>query len=159
MNVAYSYQLPTHCGVLETRFDGRTFYVNSLYPADLPAGLDGPTDTGTMALLSDSHAVFKDPAGHEIGFADSPPGLIGMAYPFTVHVLAGGDQLSDEKFAARLWRAEGTLPGVSGPPTGNGHDAYTAVVGTITLVSEGMAVFSAIGEPTVTFDRTRPTCD
>src|SRR3979409_1369142 len=50
MNVAYSYQLPTHCGVLETRFDGRTFYVNSLYPADLPAGRGGPTDTGTMAL-------------------------------------------------------------------------------------------------------------
>ena len=156
LSVAYSYQLPTHCGVLATRFDGRDFYVSSLYPADLPAGLDQPTDTGTMALLSDSVAMFNDPAGRQIQFVDSPPGLIGKAYPFTVHVLAGGDQLSDEKFAARLWRPRGTLPGVSGPSYGNG---YTAVAGTMTLASEGLSVFSALGEPTVTFQRTAPTCD
>jgi hypothetical protein len=141
---------------LEARFDGRDFYVNSLYPADLPAGLDQPTDTGTMTLLSDNVAMFNDAGGHQIQFVDSPPGMVGKAYAFTAHVLAGGDQMSDEKFAARLWRAQGTLPGVSGPSYGNG---YTAVAGTITLVAEGQAVFSIPGEPAVTFARLSPVCD
>jgi hypothetical protein len=157
VNVAYRYQLPTHCGVLETQFDGRLFYVESLYPSDLPPGLDGPTDLGTMTLLGAHLALFQDAAGHSIRFVDSPPGVIGRPYPFTAHVLAGGNTLIDEHFAGRLWHPQGTLPGVSGPPYGNGHDAYTTVSGNISLVSDDLAVFTAHGT-TVNFVRSSFAC-
>jgi hypothetical protein len=158
LNVAYRYQLPTHCGVLETQFDGRVFYVESLYPSDLPPGLDGPVDLGTMTLLGAHLALFQDPAGHSIRFVDSPPGIIGNAYPFTAHVLAGGNTLIDEHFAGRLWHPQGTLPGVSGPPYGNGHDAWTSVSGTMTLLSGDKSVFRSEGGTTVDFARTDFVC-
>jgi hypothetical protein len=159
LNAAYHYQLGTHCGVLEIRFDGRVFYIESLYPADVPAGLDQPTDAGTMVLLSSHLAAFHDPAGHHIRFVDTPPGVIGKVYPFSVHVLAGGNQLIDERFAGRLWHPQGTLPGVSGPPYGNGHDAYTALSGSLTLLSADRAVFLTPSATTVAFVRTSFACE
>jgi hypothetical protein len=158
LNVAYRHQLPTHCGVLETQFDGRVFYVKSLYPSDLPPGLEGPTDLGTMTLMGAHLALFQDPAGHSIRFVDSPPGVIGNAYPFTAHVLAGGDTLIDEHFAGRLWHPQGTLAGVSGPPYGNGHDAWTPVPGTMTLLSGDKSVFRTDGGTTVDFARADFVC-
>ncbi len=159
LNVAYPFQLPTHCGVLEARFDGRAFYVESLYPADLPSDLDQPIDTGTMVLVSTHRALFHDPAGHEIHFVDSPPGVIGQEYPFTVHVLAGGNQTIDERFAGRVWHPEGTLAGVNGPPYGNGHDAYTVVRGSLILLSEDRAVFTTPNGASVAFARVSVACD
>lgn len=158
LNIAYCHQLPTHCGVLETQFDGRLFYVESLYPSDLPCGLDGPTDLGTMTLLGAHLALFQDSVGHSIRFVDSPPGVIGRAYQFTAHVLAGGNTLIDEHFAGRLWHPQGTLPGVSGPPYGNGHDAWTPVPGTMTLHSGDKSVFRTEGGTTVDFARTDFVC-
>jgi hypothetical protein len=156
--VAYAYQLPTHCGVLEAWFEGRMFYVESLYPSDVASGLDQPVDTGTMVLLAPHLAAFQDATGHHIRFVDSPPGVIGQAYPFTVHVLAGTNQLIDEHFAARVWRAQGALSGVIGPPYGNGHDAYTSVNGTLTLLSTEQAIFTS-PSATVEFDRIPAFCD
>ena len=159
LNVAYRHQLPTHCGVLETQFDGRVFYVQSLYPSDIPRGLDGPTDLGTMTLQGAHLALFQDPAGHSIRFVDSPPGVIGQSYPFEVHVLAGGNALVDEHFAGRVWHPQGTLPGVSGPPYGNGHDANTTVPGSISLRSADEAAFRAAGGATVSLARIPVVCD
>ena len=153
LNVAYKYRLSTHCGVTVTRFDGRTFYVATLYPADLPPGLGNPVDTGTMTLLSSHTAVYRDPAGRSLQFADAPPGVIGKAYPFSVHVLSGGNSLRVETFAARDWQTQGTLPGVSGPPSGNGRDAWTVVPGSFTLKSIGKAVFKSDAGATVEFAR------
>lgn len=158
-NVAYHYQLGTHCGVLEARFGGRFFYPESLYPSEIPPGLDQPMDSGTMTLLSAHLALFQDPAGHSIRFVDSPPGEIGKAYPFSVHVLAGGSALIDERFGGRLWHPQGTLPGVSGPPYGNGHDAWTIVPGSLTLMSVDNAVFHTAGGATVNFVRAPFLCD
>jgi hypothetical protein len=112
-----------------------------------------------MVLLAAHLAEFQDPAGHHIRFVDSPPGVIGKAYPFTVHVLAGGNQLIDERFAGRVWHPQGTLPGVSGPPYGNGHDAYTTVSGSLTLASADQAIFVAPSASAVTFVRMQEGCD
>jgi len=150
LNVAYRYLLGTHCGVLETRFDGRTFYVEALNPTELPASSDG---RGTMTLLGEHLALYQDPAGDSIRFVDSPPGVIGNAYPFTAHVLAGGNTLIDEHFAGRVWHPQGTLLGVNGPPYGNGNDAWTAVLGTMTLLSGDESVFNSEGGTSVTFVR------
>jgi hypothetical protein len=158
LNVAYRHQLPTHCGVLETQFDGRLFYVESLYPSDLPPGLNGPTDLGTMTLLGAHLALFQDSVGHSIPFVDSPPGVIGRAYQFTAHVLAGRNTLIDEHFAGRLWHPQGTLPGVSGPPYSNGLDAWTPVPGTMTLLSGDKSVFRTEGGTTVDLARTDFVC-
>ena len=160
LNVSYPYRLSTHCGVLEIRFDGRVFYLESLNPADVPVGLDQPLDTGTMVLLSAHVAEFRDAAGHSIRFVDSPPGLIGQAYPFTAQV-SSSNQLIDAKFAGRVWHASGTLPGVSGPPYGNGQDRFTAVRGTLTLVPGDRATFATPNGATVEFVRIDPIpgCD
>ena len=159
LNLAYRYQLVTHCGVLEIRFDGRAFYIDSLNPAGGLTGLNQPVDEGTMTLLSSHLAEFSDLAGHHIRFVDTPPGVIGNAYPFTVHVLAGGSQLIDERFAGRLWHPRGTLPGVSGPPYGNGHDSNTAVSGSLTLTSADRAVFMTPSKATIVFARISLACE
>jgi hypothetical protein len=160
VNVAYTYRLSTHCGVLEIRFDGRVFYLESINPAAVLVGLDQPEDIGTMALLSAHLAVFQDAAGHTVRFVDSPPGSIGKAYPFTVYVYPG-DQLIDVRFAGRTWHALGTLPGVSGPRYGNGQDRSTAVTGNMTLVSRDKAAFVTPSGSTVEFVRANPVlgCD
>jgi hypothetical protein len=160
VNVSSPYRLSTHCGVLEISFDGRLFYLESLNPADVLGGLDQPEDAGTMVLHSAHVAEFHTAAGHTIHFVDSWPGVIGNAYPFTVHVLPG-NRLRDEPFAGRMWHASGTLPGVSGPPFGNGQDRFTAVAGCLTLVSADQATFVAPDGTTVEFVRTNPVpgCD
>ena len=160
LNVSYPYRLSTHCGVLEIRFDGRVFYLESINPADVLMGLDQPEDIGTMVLLSAHLAVFQDAAAHTIRFVDSPPGLIGTAYPFTVHIYPG-DRLIDVRFAGRTWHTMGTLPGVSDPPYGNGRDTSTAVAGRMTLVSGSRATFMTPNGTTVEFVLTNPPlgCD
>jgi hypothetical protein len=159
LNVPFSYELSTHCGVLEARFDGRFFYPDSLYPSDIPAGLMQPVDSGTMTLLSSHTALFQDLAGHSIQFVDSPPGVIGKAYPFSVHVLAGGNSLTDEHFAGRVWHPQTSIAGVSGPPYGNGHDAWTIIAGTFTMVSSDKAVFRTAEAAKLDFVRVPFVCD
>jgi hypothetical protein len=160
LNVSYPYRLWTHCGVLEIRFDGRVFYLESLNPADVLVGLDQPQDTGTMVLLSAHLAEFRDAAGHSIRFVDTWPGLIGQAYPFTARI-STSNQLIDARFAGRVWHASGTLQGVSGPPYGNGQDRFTAVNGRLTLVSTDRATFATPNGTTVEFVRIDPVvvCD
>ncbi len=94
-----------------------------------------------MTLLSPHLAVFRPSRGHAIQFVDSLPGVTSQPYPFRVYVLSGGNQLIDRGFAGRLWRAQGTLPGVVGPPYGNGQDRFTEVDGTMTLTGPDTAVF------------------
>jgi hypothetical protein len=146
--------------VLEIRFDGRVFYLESINPADVLMGLDQPENIGTMALLSAHLAMFRDAAGRTSRFVDSPPGLIGKAHPFTVYVYPG-NQLIDVRFAGRTWHALGTLPGETGPPYGNGQDRSTAVTGSMTLVSSDKATFVTASGTTVEFVRTNPVlgCD
>jgi hypothetical protein len=153
IGIVYPYKLSTHCGVLQTRFDGRIFYVESLNPDDVSVGLDQPVDTGTMVLLSTNLAAFEDSAGHHIRFVDSPPGEVGKQYSFTVHVAAGSNQLRDEKFAGRIWHPQGDLLGRGGPPSLNGRDAYTPVTGTLTLQDEDHAVFATPAGQRVAFIR------
>jgi hypothetical protein len=141
LNVEYSYRLSTHCGVLATRFDGREFYVDAIDPLTVTSGLNNPEDLGSMTLTSSHVAVFQTSTGNLIRFVDSPPGVIGQPYPFRVFVLSGGNQVVDRRFAGRLWRAQGILPGVVGPPYGNGQDGFTIVDGTMTLTGPDAAVF------------------
>ena len=93
-----------------------------------------------MTLLSPHSAVFESSSGSFIQFVDAPPGVIGTAYPFTVYVAFGG-KVIDRAFAGFVWKAEGSLAGVSGPPYGNGQDTFTTVTGTMTLTSDGSALF------------------
>lgn len=141
LNVSYVYRLFTHCGVLGTRFDGRAFYVEAIDPSTVTGGLNNPEDIGTMTLVSPHVAIFRSSAGNTIRFVDSPPGVTGQPYPFRIFVQSGGNQLSDARFAGRLWRAQGTLPGVVGPPYGNGQDRFTVVNGTMTLTGPESATF------------------
>jgi hypothetical protein len=94
-----------------------------------------------MTLLSPHVARFSDPAGNQILFVDQLPGALNIPYPFAVHVLSGGNTLSDEQFAGRHWHTTETLPGVKGPPYGNGMDSFTEVHGTLTIVDAEDAVF------------------
>jgi hypothetical protein len=137
------FQLFTHCGILTTEFAGRTFYLAELYPARVSfVGNPGnPTVSGTMTLLSPHVARFSDPAGNPIVFVDQLPGALNTPYPFAVHVLSGGNALIDEQFAGRHWHTTETLPGVKGPPYGNGMDSFTEVHGTLTIVDAEDAVF------------------
>ena len=159
LNIPYSYGLSTHCGVLEARFNGRFFYPDSLYESDIPASLMQPVDWGTMTLTSPKTATFEDLAGHSIRLLDSPPGVIGKAYPFSVHVLAGGNSLADEQFAGRVWHPQALLAGMTGPPYGNGHDASTIVAGTFTIMSNDDAVFVTAGAAKINFVRVAFVCD
>jgi hypothetical protein len=141
--VSQPFQLFTHCGILTTQFAGRTFYLAELYPARVSfVGNPGnPMVSGTMTLLSPHVARFTDPAGNQILFVDQLPGPLDTPYPFAVHVLSGGNTLSDEQFAGRHWHTTETLPGVKGPPYGNGMDSSTEVHGTLTIVDAEDAVF------------------
>jgi hypothetical protein len=160
MAIAYSYRLHTHCGVLGTRFDGRPFYVEAVDPSTVTTGLDNPEDLGTMTLVSPHLAVFVTSQGHIIQFVDSPPGVVGQPYPFRVLVLSGGNQLIDRQFAGRLWRAQGSIPGVVGPPYGNGQDRFTEVDGTITLIAPDTAAFRSAAGAQVRFVAVEPGgCD
>jgi hypothetical protein len=141
--VSQSFRLFTHCGILTTEFAGRTFYLAELYPARVSfVGNPGnPMVSGTMTMLSPHVARFSDPAGNQILFVDQLPGALNNPYPFAVHVLSGGNMLIDEQFAGRHWHTTETLPGVKGPPYGNGMDSFTEVHGTLTIVDAEDAVF------------------
>ncbi len=160
LNTAYPYRLFTHCGVLGTRFDGRSFYVQAVDPSTVTIDLNNPVDLGTMTLRSPHLAVFVTSGGRAIQFVDSPPGVVGQPYPLRVLVLSGGNQLIDRQFAGRLWRAQGSLPGVVGPPYGNGQDRFTQVDGTLTLTDPDTAVFRSAARGQVRFVAVQPGgCD
>ncbi|MEA2668571.1 MAG: hypothetical protein QOJ33_1505 [Chloroflexota bacterium] len=141
--VTQPFQLFTHCGILTTYFAGRIFYLAELYPARVSfVGNPGnPMVSGTMTLLSPHAARFSDQAGNQVLFVDQLPGALNNPYPFAVHVLSGGNALIDEQFAGRHWHTTETLPGVVGPPYGNGMDTFTVVNGTFTIVDAEDAVF------------------
>jgi hypothetical protein len=140
---AQPFNLSTHCGILTTYFAGRMFYLAALYPARVAfSGTAGRPDVaGTITLLSPHVAAFVDSAGNRILYVDQLPGALNTPYPFVVHVLSGGNQLGDEQFAGRHWRTAQTLPGVSGPPYGNGQDSSTPVGGTFTIIDAQNALF------------------
>lgn len=137
------FNLFTHCGILTTYFAGRTFYLAELYPARVQViGNSGsPEVPGTMTLLSPHVAEFVDPAGNRVLFVDEFPGALNVPYPFSVRVMSGGNQLSDEQFAGRHWHTVETLPGVTGPPYGNGQDRSISVAGAFTIIDSNDAVF------------------
>jgi len=64
LNVVYPYRLSTHCGVLGTRFDGRSFYVEAVDPSTVTTGLQNPEDWGTMTLVTVHLVIFRSSAGH-----------------------------------------------------------------------------------------------
>jgi hypothetical protein len=137
------FNLFTHCGILTTYFAGRTFYLAELYPSRVTViGNPGnPEVPGTMTLLSAHVAAFVDQAGNRILFVDQLPGALDTPYAFVAHVMSGGNQISDEQFAGRRWHTMETLPGVIGPPYGNGQDRSTNVGGTFTIVDADHGVF------------------
>jgi hypothetical protein len=141
--VSRPFRLFTHCGILTTYIAGRTFYLAELYPArvSLVGNPGDPEVSGTMTLLSPHVARFSDTAGNQVLFVDQLPGALNTPYPFAVHVLSGGNTLIDEQFAGRHWHTTETLPGVKGPPYGNGRDSFTVVQGTLTIVDAEDAIF------------------
>jgi hypothetical protein len=160
--VSQPFRLFTHCGILTTYIAGRTFYLAELYPARVSfRGSPGsPEVFGSMTMLSPHLARFSDSAGNQILFVDQPPGALNSPYPFVVHVMSGGNQLSDEQFAGRHWHTNETLPGVKGPPYGNGMDRVTEVHGTLTIVDAEDAVFRSNAGAVLHFTALGPTgCD
>jgi hypothetical protein len=141
--VSQPFHLFTHCGILTTYIAGRTFYLAELYPArvSLVGNPGDPEVSGTMSLLSPHVARFSDTAGNQVLFVDQLPGALNTPYAFAVHVLSGGNTLIDEQFAGRHWHTTETLPGVKGPPYGNGRDSFTEVHGSLTIVDAEDAVF------------------
>jgi hypothetical protein len=141
--VSQPFRLFTHCGILTTYIAGRTFYLAELYPArvSLVGNAGDPMVSGTMTMLSPHVARFSDTAGNQVLFVDQLPGALNTPYPFAVHVLSGGNTLIDEQFAGRHWHTTETLPGVKGPPDGNGRDSFTEVHGSLTIVDAEDAVF------------------
>jgi hypothetical protein len=139
--VSQPYRLHTHCGILWTYFSRRIFYLEELYPSRVVYLGGDPEAAGTMALVSAHVAEFTDLAGHRIRFVDQLPGALNTPYPFAVRVMSGGNTLVDEQFAGRRWHTSETLPGVVGPPYGNGMDAFTVVAGTLTILDAEDAVF------------------
>ncbi|MFI9813467.1 hypothetical protein [Saccharothrix variisporea] len=72
---AIPYRLYTHCGIDEAKI-GDTYY-EALTPLhdgahNPPPGWDNPYQDGTMTLLSDTEAVFRDDKGHEVAFKARP---------------------------------------------------------------------------------------
>jgi hypothetical protein len=137
------FNLFTHCGILTTYFAGRTFYLAELYPSRVQVSTDPgrPEVPGTMTLLSPHVAAFVDHAGNRVLFVDQLPGALNTPYPFAARVMSGGNQIGDEQFAGRRWHTAETLPGVAGPPYGNGQDRSTSVGGTFTIIDAEDGVF------------------
>jgi hypothetical protein len=143
VSVSQPFRLFTHCGILTTYFAGRTFYLAELYPARVSfhGNPGSPLVSGVMTQLSPHVARFSDPAGNQIFFVDELPGAVNTPYPYTVRVLSGGNSVVDEQFAGRRWHTTETLPGVMGPPYGNGRDRFTEVHGTLTIADAEDAIF------------------
>ena len=75
-------------------------------------------------------------------------------------MLSGVNALMDEPFAGRRWHTTETLPGVKGPPYGNGMDTFTEVPGTLTIVDAEDAVFRSNASGVVHFTALGPSgCD
>jgi hypothetical protein len=161
MPASQPFELSTHCGILGTYFAGRTFYLETLDPARVNyAGLDNPVAIGWMTLLTPHVAEFTDAAGHRIRFVDYLPGEVNRPYPLSVFVMSGGNQVGDRQFAGRRWGTTDTLPGVVGPPYGNGRDASTTVPGTMTLLGDGNAQFKSDAGAVLRFSPLPPMgCD
>jgi hypothetical protein len=69
------YTLYTHCGIDEARIGSR--YFEAVHPVsdgagNPPAGWGNPSQQGTMTLLSQSTALFRDDAGHHVLFRLRP---------------------------------------------------------------------------------------
>jgi hypothetical protein len=158
IGLAYPHTLSSHCGpVLSTEFDNRTFYQDDFSPARVPTGRESTNryedPKGTMTLLSERVAEYLDSTGYTIRFVDYYPGEEGRSYPLQVHVLSGGNRLLDVSFAGRRWHTEDTLPGVTGPPYGDGRDRSTMVAGTFTLLSADRADFVSAAGARLHFSR------
>ena len=72
---AQPYVLYTHCGVDEARIGSRYFeamHALSDGQGNPPPGWGNPSQPGTMTLLSQSTAVFRDGAGHHVLFQLRP---------------------------------------------------------------------------------------
>ncbi|NUT94206.1 MAG: hypothetical protein HOY78_19515 [Saccharothrix sp.] len=72
---AVPFRLYTHCGIDEAKI-GDTFY-EALTPLhdgahNPPPGWDNPYQDGTMSLIGDTEAVFRDDKGHEVTFKARP---------------------------------------------------------------------------------------
>jgi hypothetical protein len=150
IGLAYPHTLYTHCGLLSTEFDNRTFYVDDFYPARVSKRSESSNrfgdPQGMMTLLSEHVAEYLDSTGYTLRFLDYYPGEEGRGYPLQVHVLSGGNRLLDVSFAGRRWHTDDTLPGITGAPYGDGRDRSTMVAGTFTLLSADRADFvSAAG--------------
>jgi hypothetical protein len=160
--ISQPFRLFTHCGILTTYIAGRTFYLAELYPARVTfQGNPGsPEVAGTMTLLWPHVARFTDQAGNQILFVDQLPGALNVPYPYGVRVMSGGNTLADEQFAGRRWHTTETLPGVNGPPYGNGLDSFTVVHGKLTIVDAEDAVFLSDAGGVVHFTALGPVgCD
>ena len=156
------FNLFTHCGILTTYFAGRTFYLAEVYPSRVQVSTDPgrPEVTGTMTLLSPHVAAFVDHAGNRVLFVDQLPGALNTPYPFAVGVMSGGNQIGDEQFAGRRWHTAETLPGVVGPPYGNGQDRSTSVGGTFTIIDAEDGVFRSYAGAVLHFSALPPAgCD
>ncbi|AWW43441.1 hypothetical protein [Streptomyces cadmiisoli] len=74
------FDLYTHCGIEEARI-GSTYYEADPPLSDgadnPPAGWENPTQQGTMTLVSQTEAVFRDDRGHEVVFR-ARPGATGF---------------------------------------------------------------------------------
>ena len=147
----FAYRLFTHCGVTSITLHGRLYYVAAVDPWSVTAGLTNPEDDGSMTVVSEHELRFSDPQGNVVPFTDQPPGTVGVAYPFRIHIHSGGDAIMDVAFAGRRWHATGTLPGVHGLAYGNGEDRSSDVDGTMTLLQSGDAVFRTASGASVTF--------
>jgi hypothetical protein len=159
IGLAYPHTLYTHCGLLSTEFDNRTFYVDDFYPARVPRGDRSNRygdPKGTMTLLSEHVAEYLDLSGYTIRFVDYYPAEEGRGYPLQVHVLSGGNRLLDVLFAGRQWHTDDTLPGVIGPPYGDGRDRFTVVAGTYTILSADRADFVSAAGARLRFTRLGP---
>jgi hypothetical protein len=72
-----SYRLFTHCGVHSAEVNGNTFFAQP--PLDdgngnPPPGWGNPFDNGSLTLVDQHTAVFRDSAGHAVTFTDRPAG-------------------------------------------------------------------------------------
>jgi hypothetical protein len=67
--VAYPVDLLTHCGVVGTEIGGVWFAADPPLvegAGNPPPGWDNPYQRGTLTLVTDVEAVFRDDAGHEV---------------------------------------------------------------------------------------------
>ncbi|WP_229071960.1 hypothetical protein [Actinoplanes sp. DH11] len=75
LSEAVPFVLRTHCGIVETKFDGR--YYEAVPPLsdgqeNPPPGWDNPEQSGTMQIISPTEAEFRDAAGHVVLFRVRP---------------------------------------------------------------------------------------